>query len=1365
MGKRFRILLTIFVFVGVYAFYYLAIPFLLNLEDISPVISRYIKDEYGFNTKIKNPKFKMGYIPSIWFSADDFSILNDDNSKALDVEKPVIKISLLPAVIGHINIKYFSAENIFADLYCDDKIRIKLGQYMLMRMSNFAININDGRVYINNFNINLNDKIKNKKIILAGKYFNIDKFNKDKYLKTSMNTEVIYENKKTVLSCDIDTKLPFAKHLNDYPPEIAVSATNFDLSAFSNFIRYFSNNKISNISGIVNIDMRSDKKIFDKKQYLSEITIDKFAVSTEFFEKNYSYPKRITLKSNYLLEGDRLTVPSFAFIASDFSAKVTGYIDKISSSKPVPDLELKIIDTKSQSLLDLMPYCSKFDKLAKIYVSVIKYAGFYSNVNVDLKIKDNFKRPNLYGNIDVTDAYVTRPIKKAPKNADIHLKYNGDKLHLYVNVPTDINQAVTVDGIIDVYDENYCDLHIKSTPLIDLSETERILMPVHDAFNFLIGPVPIMGFSGYGSIDLKVIGTRKNPHTYGWFKTTKATTYFDDIPNLVLKNADSLLTFNDTNTKFALKSGYINGKKVSIDGTCTLKGVFNFIAKLHQQNAGDLLKVLKTSPMLKNYSQTVEMLETANGNSDLTLHINGALLDIKDLKFGKNVHTSGEIDLKSTAVKLKKLKANVKNLYGTIKFKDNNIKLNLASNLGGSKLNISGDIKNDIANISASSYRLRLSDLLSMTDLIRIVSDNSYLTFKGKYAGSISKFDFKNIKTDGSLNFKNCNIIYKPYNLPIKIQNGQLSIKNSNINIHRFSANVGAMPVTVAGKINGLFDKPYIDAVIYGKPNQKFADYIYNSKVLYPVKVKGNVAFTAFLKGTEDNLDVKSNLRLDKYSSLYYMGASIGGDENKTILNLNARKEHNKINIKAFSYDRIINNSHIMQLLANGRITTTKNNNLLFDNFRIRTKAPTDMKIFNILFKKPLIKKGIFTSNLVINGSLAVPQIRGNLNLMNVDLPFLDATVNGVSLRFLQNNIYADVAGRALDNNFKAHINAQNKLKPPYIINYAVMDAGKLNINTIYEGINNFDLSRETPQMSQSFRISNLGQLVIKKLTVTAQEIVLGKNIVKNLLADISLQNGNLNIDKFNFNLAKGKMEGNVSYNFKSKHSKFNLKAQSVNADELASSMFDLKGQIYGDLDGNISVACTGDNKARCLKTLNGDISFKVKNGRMPKLGSLEYLLKAGNLIKSGITGLSVNGIIELVMPLKTGSFDEIKGNIAINNGVADKIKIISDGKDLNLFITGEYNLYSQIADMYVFGRLVRKVSNILGPVGNVSLNTLFNTIPGVNLNNTSDKGLLNSINKLPGLELSNKLFRVFVAEIHGDISGEDYVESFRWIE
>ena len=68
----------------------------------------------------------------------------------------------------------------------------------------------------------------------------------------------------------------------------------------------------------------------------------------------------------------------------------------------------------------------------------------------------------------------------------------------------------------------------------------------------------------------------------------------------------------------------------------------------------------------------------------------------------------------------------------------------------------------------------------------------------------------------------------------------------------------------------------------------------------------------------------------------------------------------------------------------------------------------------------------------------------------------------------------------------------------------------------------------------------------------------------------------------------------------------------------------------------------------------------------------------------------------------------------------------------------------------------------MFGPIGNVSVNTLFNMIPGVNLSKDSDA--MENINRIPGVEFAEKLYRKFIAEIKGNINGENYVKSFKWI-
>ena len=166
----------------------------------------------------------------------------------------------------------------------------------------------------------------------------------------------------------------------------------------------------------------------------------------------------------------------------------------------------------------------------------------------------------------------------------------------------------------------------------------------------------------------------------------------------------------------------------------------------------------------------------------------------------------------------------------------------------------------------------------------------------------------------------------------------------------------------------------------------------------------------------------------------------------------------------------------------------------------------------------------------------------------------------------------------------------------------------------------------------------------------------------------------------------------------------------------------------------------------------------------MPKLGSLEYLLKAGNLLRGGFMGLSINSIIDFITPLKTGEFNRISGDIKIQNGIVNPVNIYSDGKDLNMYLTGSYNIVTSLADMHIFGSLSKNVTGVFGKIKNASLNTLLNTIPGINKEEEPAE-IQEEIAKIPGVNSQTSISRLFNAEIYGDINGENYVKSFKWIK
>ena len=98
MGRNLKILITLFSMTALYGGYYWGIPAFVNLPAKVNFIEQTVLEQSGYKITLENPTLKMGIIPAIQIKADNFAILNDDNSKALDVKNPYINIRLLPLI-------------------------------------------------------------------------------------------------------------------------------------------------------------------------------------------------------------------------------------------------------------------------------------------------------------------------------------------------------------------------------------------------------------------------------------------------------------------------------------------------------------------------------------------------------------------------------------------------------------------------------------------------------------------------------------------------------------------------------------------------------------------------------------------------------------------------------------------------------------------------------------------------------------------------------------------------------------------------------------------------------------------------------------------------------------------------------------------------------------------------------------------------------------------------------------------------------------------------------------------------------------------------------------------------------------------
>lgn len=631
-------------------------------------------------------------------------------------------------------------------------------------------------------------------------------------------------------------------------------------------------------------------------------------------------------------------------------------------------------------------------------------------------------------------------------------------------------------------------------------------------------------------------------------------------------------------------------------------------------------------------------------------------------------------------------------------------------------------------------------------------------------------------------NLKDTSFVYKPLGAVVRVSNGDANVRGNTLYLSRVNSRVSSMPVFIDGSISDIYKNPSLNLFISAKPSQQFFDRFFNSKSVYPVKIKGDINFNTRLRGPMDRIVSNSSLNIGENSSIYYLGATLSGAPTGTMNNqemttnpvsvvADAVLYPNRVRISSLRYNQTITSQNKKksvqnQLNASGEISLLKNNIVGFRNFRVKTNQPTNAKIFNVLLKKPTIKQGVFTSDLVINGTSAAPVIFGFLNITSVDIPLLDATIRDINIDFKKDFINLTSKGVVLTNDVMILAKIINKPNPPVVIEDANVQMDVLNLNVISSALDDFeaDNTRNNHLKNSGVMLFSPDQLIIKNAKINADNILIKKASATNFKSKLSLGSDHIfNVENYSFNLANGIVNGKISFDLDKQSGYGEMNINNADAQIIGENFFDMPGQMYGHVTGNMRVACKGLTSVDCVNTLSGDGKFQVIEGRMPKLGSLEYLLKAGNLITSGITGLSINGIIDLITPLKTGNFESISGDIKVKNGIANEINIYSKGKDLNMYLTGSYNISTLVADMEIYGSLSKNFSTLLGKIGNSSLNRLFNTIPGVNINEINPQSTSN-INKIPNFD-KNNILRVFKAEIYGDINGSNYVKSFRWIK
>ena len=1014
----------------------------------------------------------------------------------------------------------------------------------------------------------------------------------------------------------------------------------------------------------------------------------------------------------------------------------------------------------------------------------MKLSGF-GKINIKTKgtIYDAFVNGKFFGR-NITASL--EGLNAELNNGKIELDFNGKVIDI-VNTDANINDGkVTIFGFADDYNNLNVTAKIANLDAkyaIQIAKTSKIAKSITGDLSF------IKSAKGKTDITLFFKGKAKSLEGLDFLN------YISPTGEIKLKSVDVMLTpslpINDLKGKIAFSNNFNIDLKGNFKGSATtLLGIVTPSTKDLCNKDAKLKIDLNTGVDSMQFSSLLEFIKEQNyfGNNNLkfasyALPVNaieflfnarGKIKGVVPADFSKINYSQLSIDGEFIPLNTNKSK-NIIFTSGKYVAQNSKIKIyNSHVRILDADFYTNGEVANFLkkpkANLKFAVKSFSLNNFQEISNYINIGLFKTLLDDFSDFKGTVdANLDIRNNRPYGKLNIGGIGAYNKKQQLPLELKSGALKFAGDKVFLDALNFSYGNAPIYFDAVLKDFISKkPSFNAMFSTNLNEFSVDKLINPYLTYPFKVKGEIVLKGRIKGGINNYSLISYLTLPKDTDITYMGANIGDMEHLREFELKADFTKNTAKISGLRYIKYIpsqNNklSAVNMLKANGAVVS-KGKELNFDNFRIVTNSPVTAKIFNILFKKSVLKQGLFTCDLNLNGNVLLPHAIGNIKFRNINIPLYSTKINDMDLDINKNTILAFIRGKSFDSDVQIDASITNKQSFPIVVKNIEVISKKTSLSQLIEGISQIpkDSVDIVPGQPIVFKPNDF---LILKGHASADEVELYEIKAQNLSMDFSNPTGDiLNIDNMQFDIADGTVKTSGNFDISSLLFDVNSVVSDCDANILSTNFLGLQNQIYGRTNAKINLKGKIPENAQELRLVTGRVNFSVNNGKMPKLGSLEYLLRAGNLIKSGIFGLTLNNLIEVLTPYKTGEFSAIKGSFDIHNGKISSLEIFSKGDNLSLFIYGGYDVINDNADIQILGRLSKKVSNVLGAAGNASLNTLLSTLTGNKIKEGAKSQIIENVNKIPLIEISGDDFRLFLAKINGKLNSDDYVKSFNWL-
>lgn len=1080
-------------------------------------------------------------------------------------------------------------------------------------------------------------------------------------------------------------------------------------------------------------------------------------------------PKAI-VKTYY--DKDRVLVDVKAWATPEEYVTVVGWSDFFDLSKN----EYQINSTKNVPLAVAEEILVPVSDVLGFLIGPVPIMDITGFGNIDLYAAGTKEKPILKGYFRYNDATASfNGINLKLENADGGLDFSQDKITFYTDRGYIWGQPASIKGVSDSAINIDYKAVVKNVQLGEVIKTLKTSPMICEQ----VRQIKLLDFgNGIADLDLDIVGhvdmkDIKTAMTEDFIK------YITPRGKATLKNSsiglkNPKITLSDVNgsIKFDLEEIMPDIEAKIFDSPVNISGKISENSDLkissNKMRLRDSIKFLIGTNISAANSNFVE--DFSNSTFKLNLNYDGG---IEDIDFNK-VKMSAIFPEKNSA------KADVDVLSGEMLLNNGEISFkNFNANFYNSFMSINGRINNLFVNpvLNADIFLSEL-DLSFLNDIkkLDIVPKKlkqileAYKDYRGKINFDISA---KNNVINGSLLFKDIYFIHSALGYPFSVKSADFEFKKGDMFIKRINASFAGTPIFLSGGVRNFIKNPNYDIYFTSKLSSDFVDNYINTFLSYPINVNGEVLLSSKIEGTTNNMRFLPSVKIEEGADVSYMGANLGDENCIRELSGEIKKIKHKFIIENIDYSKYIysqnNRLYPLPLINMNAQFDIRDSYSNIDWLKLKTYNPINAKIFNAIFKKSLIKYGNIMCDVEVSGEVNKPKILGFVSLDNVSVPTYNTEIDKVNIKFMPKNIDINAKTKYLGSDIDVIAILKNDIFNSLYFENLEIHSKTLNLDKLLYSLNEISYSRPIQNVENTLTDSQI-QYDLKKLYIDKGKWIVDNIIYKTIPAsdfvgNLSMKNNYIKIEDVSLKVADGELSGDFGYNIDNATLHVKTEVKAVDANKMSYAFLDIENQIHGKLDGKVDIKTFGATDEERMKNLNGIVNFNIKKGKMPKLGSIEYLLRASNLIKSGFSGLTLNNIKSILIPFQSGEFDLINGELTIADGFAENIKIYSKGQNLSILISGNYNILSSVADIYILGKLSKNIDTILGPIGNASLNSLFNLIPGVHLDEITDTDLIKQINSIPELGLKTDKFRIFRAKVDGDINSESFVSKFEWLD